>query len=39
MMEPKNSSKDIIHAYGAEKTASASAGTKAAKKVLPKWLI
>ena len=32
MMEPKHFSKDIIHAYGMEKTASASAGTKAAKK-------
>ena len=32
MMEPKHFSKDIIHAYGIEKTASASAGTKAAKK-------
>ena len=32
MMEPKHSSKDIIHAYGMEKTASAAAGTKAAKK-------
>ena len=31
-MEPKHFSKDIIHAYGMEKTASASAGTKAAKK-------
>lgn len=31
-MEPKPFSKDIIHAYGMEKTASASAGTKAAKK-------
>lgn len=32
MMEPKHFSKDIIHAYGMEKTSSASAGTKAAKK-------
>jgi len=32
MMEPKHFSKDIIHAYGIEKTSSASAGTKAAKK-------
>jgi len=32
MMEPKHFSKDIIHAYGMEKTASAAAGTKAAKK-------
>jgi len=32
MMEPKHFSKDIIHAYGMEKTASAASGTKAAKK-------
>jgi hypothetical protein len=32
MMEPKHFSKDIIHAYGIEKSSSASAGTKAAKK-------
>jgi hypothetical protein len=31
MMEPKHFSKDIIHAYGMEKTASAATGTKAAK--------
>jgi len=32
MMEPKHFSKDIIHAYGMEKTASSAARTKAAKK-------
>merc|ERR1712238_491203 len=31
-MEPKHFSKDIIHAYGMEKTASSAARTKAAKK-------
>ena len=32
MMKPKHLSKDIIHVYGMEKTAPASAGTKAGKK-------